>query len=1105
MRSIAKIRFAVATLFGFLAVAAFAFASPVFDHDFGSFSNPRNVAVDSSSGEVYVLDTGSNAIQKFDADGNPAEFSALGSNVLDGAGAGEADQTPQDGFAFTDAAQLAIDESGGVNDGTIYVTSVDLAVLDIFSQSGTYLGHLTGSDVPGHSIFTPCGVAVDPAGAVYVANRNPTAIHRFEPTGGLVADSDWDSRLIPFASLGTVCSLGVDAGDRLYTSSAPSGPLTRYDPSQFSSDPQGEPQEGTEIDPLATAFTIDRASGDVYADRANAIAQYNESGLLLGTFAESDLFDSHGVAVNSSTGDLYATDSLFATAKLFSAPAPAPPTIAHQRTDQVHSTSAKLLADIGPEGHATTYHAEYGTVGPCSVPASACNPAPEQSAGLGFAAVTAFAQVNGLSPDTTYHYRLIAENAHGVVAGPDYTFRTYPLTAGFQLPEGRGYERISPADTNGYPVAPLGVRSTSPSGDRVVFQASKGSVPGTAAGVVGDPLLATRGPSGWSSESLIPNTPVSSALFGDVPYVRAISGDLSEHLVETQSMLTADAPVIEPPPAFETHEKNLYLRDSSGVYHVLNPLYPVSTGATSAYAASTPDLGHIVFSSYRPQLDDPEIADFESHLYEWYDGDLRLVSVRPDGTPQPKTLVGGSTNNLGLQHPISEDGTRIYFHLRGEGDDDYGSIYVRENGSSTTHVNASQRTVPDPNGPLPALFLAAEAAQGGKALFSSCEQLTDDSTASSDLADPTGGTCQLSSVGTKPGADKSDLYLYDADTGTLSDLTTADSSGGDFMGFIGASDDLGRIYFAARGVLAQGAAPAQVNIYVWDHGTMRFVGAPLAESINPAETGLNPVQDDFNWNVNGYAYARAARVSANGRYLLFTSRADLTAYDNSGPKCFLDGSSESIGRQCSEVYRYDVNTDQLACLSCPLSGIRSSGDSQLLSETDAFNGGLYSAPPINQLDDGTAYFETPNRLVAEDTNAEYDVYQFRDGALRLISNGATAGGGRFVEATPDGSDVFFTTPAQLVSSDLGVTVDLYDARVGGGFPQPVAPPDCEGDACAPPPSVPNDPTPASSVYSGSGSPSARAKARCAQGKVRRAGRCAKKTKKRANRNRRASR
>ena len=52
---------------------------------FGSFANPNGIAIDESTGDVYVADIGTNTVYKFDANGNPVEFSALHSNALNGA------------------------------------------------------------------------------------------------------------------------------------------------------------------------------------------------------------------------------------------------------------------------------------------------------------------------------------------------------------------------------------------------------------------------------------------------------------------------------------------------------------------------------------------------------------------------------------------------------------------------------------------------------------------------------------------------------------------------------------------------------------------------------------------------------------------------------------------------------------------------------------------------------------------------------------------------------------------------------------------------------------------------------------------------------------
>ena len=50
--------------------------------------------------------------------------------------------------------------------------------------------------------------------------------------------------------------------------------------------------------------------------------------------------------------------------------------------------------------------------------------------------------------------------------------------------------------------------------------------------------------------------------------------------------------------------------------------------------------------------------------------------------------------------------------------------------------------------------------------------------------------------------------------------------------------------------------------------------------------------------------------------------------------------------------------------------------------------------------------------------------------------------------TPSGRDLFFKTSAGLVKEDTDGAPDIYDARIGGGFPVAEAPVErCEGDAC----------------------------------------------------------
>jgi hypothetical protein len=148
-----------------------------------------------------------------------------------------------------------------------------------------------------------------------------------------------------------------------------------------------------------------------------------------------------------------------------------------------------------------------------------------------------------------------------------------------------------------------------------------------------------------------------------------------------------------------------------------------------------------------------------------------------------------------------------------------------------------------------------------------------------------------------------------------------------------------------------------------------------------------------------------------------------------------------------------------------------------------------------------AFFNSFDPLVLSDTNEAGDVYEWEavgkgrctetapafskpnEGCLSLISTGKSADDSEFLDASPSGEDVFFTTASSLVPQDYGL-IDVYDARVGGGFPpSPPTPAPCEGEACVGAASAPSDRTPASSAFRGSGNVrEGSPKLRCPKGK-----------------------
>lgn len=96
-----------------------------------------------------------NGIKRFNADGTPEDFSALGTNVIDGRlGAGakacgeeisSCDVTPQGFLSFgtqPNSVQVTVDRSGGVTDGDIFVAIAGQNLVNVFASDGHYLGQL---------------------------------------------------------------------------------------------------------------------------------------------------------------------------------------------------------------------------------------------------------------------------------------------------------------------------------------------------------------------------------------------------------------------------------------------------------------------------------------------------------------------------------------------------------------------------------------------------------------------------------------------------------------------------------------------------------------------------------------------------------------------------------------------------------------------------------------------------------------------------------------------------------------------------------------------------------------------------------------------------
>jgi hypothetical protein len=94
------------------------------------------------------------------------------------------------------------------------------------------------------------------------------------------------------------------------------------------------------------------------------------------------------------------------------------PTVSTLPASSVGPHTAVVRGTVNPNDKPSTYSFEYGTTTAYGTSSAAAN-LPK-----GTKAVAVSATLSGLEPGTTYHYRLVANNADGTMRGSDVTFTT---------------------------------------------------------------------------------------------------------------------------------------------------------------------------------------------------------------------------------------------------------------------------------------------------------------------------------------------------------------------------------------------------------------------------------------------------------------------------------------------------------------------------------------------------------------------------------------------------------------------------------------------------------------------------------------------------------
>lgn len=692
------------------------------------------------------------------------------------------------------------------------------------------------------------------------------------------------------------------------------------------------------------------------------------------------------------------------------AKAAGPPLVKATWVEGVSATGATLWAEISPNGALTTYRFEYISDAAYQQSGFATATKVPASGPVGIGGGTSVVKVSqhlsGLAPVSTYHYRVTTTNSFEAVLGSERSLTTEDPTNAFSLPDERAWEMVSPVDKEG------------------------GAIQGPGQNFGGDlDQAAAQGDlftfSSATAFANAPGAPPASQYLA----IRTAGGWQSQNVsTPLHAGAYGEEPDGVPYRLFSTDlGKGLLFggscRGEEAECAMVNP--PLAgTNAPAGYANYyLRDSASGVFTALLSQADVNESTLGPKTL------GASAVAAVPDISRVVLSSCAALTSNA-TEVPAGP----------GQCDAEEANLYEWSS-SGLQLINLLPGDSEGTPGARIGASLGAVSTNGSRVYWTQGGDLYLREGAQSFQVDDAlggGGSFETASTDgsvayfTKGGH----LYRYLVTTKATTDLTPS----GAVVGVLGTSENGSSVYF-------QDASGLQL----WSEGT--------TTTLAPGPTATLP---------SDYPPATGtARVSADGTHLAFLSAAELTDYEN---------------QEETEVYLYGPlpggGAPTLICASCNPTGERPIGSAALPGAPPSGSSAIPYKPRALSADGQRLFFESEDRLAPQDTSPGPEVYQWEArgqgscqrtlGCTSLISSGRSNGGASFLDASSDGSDAFFLTDDSLVRTDPG-SIDVYDARVGGGFAEAIKPIPCVADSCQALPAAPDDPTPGTLILN-SGNP-----------------------------------
>lgn len=650
-------------------------------------------------------------------------------------------------------------------------------------------------------------------------------------------------------------------------------------------------------------------------------------------------------------------------------------------------TTARLTGWVNPRNNETTYYFEYGPT------TSYGTTLQSSSAGGGEEQLPVSAELDGLTPGATYHFRLVAESAAGTTHGDDRAFTTRTAAEGGPRP--RGIELLnSPEKGNQVAQPPMGGVVANANATKILWTTTAGA-PGGSTGT-GNTFMAERSADGWHSRSLLPS---ADQLIdnGESKYApKLASPSFDDILYEISSGI-----LTSPPRKFATLSLGMDQRY----------LGELEAANTPGLVRANDDFSHVYAT-----------ANTSSGIEQLFDvaaDPPTLVSVLEDGEAADcgVTIETGYAQFAGFGYEWNatdpDAPARVFFETPTDpGCDGTESLFMRDLDAGTTTLISGPALPGGPQGEDGAFARAS--ADGSEVIFTSTSRLAPEDT---------------NEVG--------DIYRYEIGVGKTC-LTCVGRGAGADVGSswdrpVIVSRDLSRIYFESynrlvpgvgdQGVTEPGSGPSAFNLYAWHDGQIDYVGSTKVFG----QRGSELLQ-------------RSATLADGGRTLFFIS------FDP-------DITTDEVG-ESRQIFRYSERDHSLECVTCVAGATQTEGSllldrfeagiNQVAEDGNAMVFQTKDRLIAADVNGDSDIYEWRNGRVALVTDG---VTQYPEGTGQLSLTGIGE----------DGTNVIFQAGVNLTGYERDNAGQMYVARVGGGFPPPLGQPapcgeeSCQGPLRAPPP------------------------------------------------------